>query len=72
MDTCDYLLVSVRPVLVLMLVAASAVLLWVRMDQLFAKRLRHRGSNDGIYFWTYMLLPVAIIILPSAGWLARE
>lgn len=71
MSTRDYLLRSVRPVLVLLLVVASSVLVWVLMDQLLAMRLRRRGSNDRIYLWTCRLLPAAIIVLPVTGWLAR-
>ena len=71
MSTRDYLLRSVRPVLVLMLVVALAVLVWVLMDQLLSMRLRRRGANDRIYRWTCRLLPAAIIVLPLAGWVLR-
>jgi len=71
MSTRDYLLRSVRPVLVLLLVVACAVLFWVLMDQLLTMRLRRRGSNDLLYLWTSRTLPAAIVVLPLAGWLAR-
>lgn len=71
MSTRDYLLRSVRPVLVLLLVVASALLLWVLMDHQLTMRLHRRGSDDQLYLWTSWLLPASIFVLPMAGWMAR-
>lgn len=71
MGTRDYLLRSVRPVLVLLIVVASCSLLWVLVDYLLASRLRRHGEGDRVLRWVIRLLPASIIVLPLAGWLAR-
>lgn len=71
MSTQEYLLRSVRPVLVLLIVVATAGLLWVLFDHWLTNRLRRRGSDDRLYLWIVRLMPAAIIVLPVAGWFAQ-
>jgi hypothetical protein len=71
MSTQEYLLRSVRPVLILLIVVATAGLLWVLFDHWLTNRLRRRGSDDRLYTWIARLMPAAIIVLPVAGWFAQ-
>lgn len=71
MSTRDYLLRSVRPVLVLLIVVAAGALLWVLLDHVLSARLARHGTDDRIHRWAVRLLPAAIIVLPLVGWLAR-
>lgn len=72
MSTQEYILRSVRPVLVLLIVMALFGLLWVALDRWLALRLRRRGPGDRGYLWVARLLPAAVVVLPLAGWLARD
>ncbi len=71
MSTQEYLLRSVRPVLVLLIVMATAGLVWVLFDHWLTNRLRVRGPDDRLYTWIARLMPAAIIVLPVAGWFAQ-
>lgn len=72
MTNQEYLLRSVRSVLVLLLVVAVTGLLWLLADQLLVRRLRLRGGTDPVVRWVLRLLPAALVVLPVAVWLARS
>lgn len=69
MSTRDYLLRSVRPVLVLLAVVALAGLFWLSVDRWLFTRLRNRGSDDRTFRWVVRLMPVAVVVLPFVAWL---
>lgn len=69
MSTRDYLLRSVRPVLVLLVVVAVSGLLWVVADRWITLR-RRRGDGDRVFRWALRAIPLAAVGLPVAGWLA--
>lgn len=69
MSTRDYLLRSVRPVLVLLLVISIAGLLWLLLDAPLVRSIRRSGCSNGFVRWTLRLLPTALIVLPGAVWL---
>lgn len=70
MTTREYMLRSVRSVLVLLLVISVAGLLWLFADQLLVRRLRQHGQSDTLVRWVLRLLPAALVVLPAAVWLA--
>ncbi|MGH3902979.1 MAG: hypothetical protein ACRDTE_02080 [Pseudonocardiaceae bacterium] len=70
MSTRDYLLRSVRPVLLLLAVVALGGLLWLGVDRWLFNRLRNRGSDDRLFRWAVRLMPAAVVVLPLAAWLA--
>ena len=72
MGTQEYVLRSVRAVLVLLIVMAVFGLLWVALDRWLSLRLRRRGVKDRVYLWVTRLLPASVVLLPLLGWLARE
>ena len=70
MSTRDYLLRSVRPVLVLLIVVALSGLVWVALDRWLTLRLIRKGSEDRAFRCVLRLLPAAAPGLPLAAWLA--
>jgi hypothetical protein len=70
MTTRDYLLRSVRSVLVLLLVIAVAGLLWLLADRPLVRRLRRCGTSDTVVRWVLRLLPAALVLLPVSVWVA--
>ncbi len=70
MSTRDYLLRSVRPVLLLLTVVALAGLFWVVIDRWLFTRLGSRGSDDRSFRWAVRLMPAGVVVLPFAAWLA--
>lgn len=70
MSTRDYLLRSVRPVLVLLVVIALAGLLWLVLDRWMTRRLAAPGTTNGLARWALRLLPTSLVLLPLAAWLA--
>lgn len=71
MSTAEYMLRSVRPVLVILIVIAVAGLLWAVLDHWLAQRLIRRGPSDSIYRWAVRVLPAAIVLIPLAVWFSR-
>ncbi|MFC0678184.1 hypothetical protein ACFFGH_10065 [Lysobacter korlensis] len=71
MTTQEYVLRSVRAVLVLLIVMAVFGVLWVALDRWLSVRLRRRGVKDPVYRWFTRLLPLSVVLLPVLGWLAR-
>jgi hypothetical protein len=71
MSTQEYVLRSVRAVLVLLIVMAVFGMLWVALDRWLTLRLRRRGVDDRTYLWVSRLLPASVVLLPLLGWLAR-
>ena len=69
MSTRDYLLRSVRPVLVLLTVGALAGLLWVGVDRWLFTRLRTRGPDDRVFRRVVRFMPAGVVALPFAIWL---
>jgi hypothetical protein len=69
MSTRDYLLRSVRPVLVLLLVVAVSGLVWVVVDRWLTLQ-RRRGDDDRLFRRAVRVIPLAAVVLPVAGWLA--
>jgi hypothetical protein len=69
MSTQDYLLRSVRPVLVLLLIISIAGLLWLLLDVPLVRSIRRSGRSNGFVRWTLRLLPTALVVLPGAVWL---
>jgi hypothetical protein len=72
MGTQEYVLRSVRAVLVLLIVMAVFGMLWVALDRWLSTRLRRHGPKDPVYLWFTRLLPAAVVVLPLLGWLARR
>jgi hypothetical protein len=70
MSTREYLLRSVRPVLLLLIVIAVVGLLWLLMDRWLVGRLHSNGQYDGILRWSLRLLPAGLVLLPSTAWVA--
>jgi hypothetical protein len=70
MTTRDYLLRSVRSVLVLLLVIAVAGLLWLVADRPLVRRLRQHGRSDPVVRWALRLLPFSLVALPAAVYVA--
>jgi hypothetical protein len=72
MSTQEYILRSVGAVLVLLIVMALFGMLWVALDRWLFLRLRRRGADDRVYRRVSQLLPLGVVLLPLAGWLARS
>jgi hypothetical protein len=70
MSTRDYVLRSVRSVLLLLIVVPVAGLLWLAADRWLVRRLRLHGRSDPLVRWTLRLLPAALGVLPLLDWLA--
>ncbi|MGZ4617612.1 MAG: hypothetical protein ACXV3F_02565 [Frankiaceae bacterium] len=69
MSTRDYLLRSVRPVLVLLLVVAGTGLVWVVVDRWLMLRLRN-NAQDPAYRWAIRTAPLGLLGLPLLAWVA--
>ncbi|TMQ89968.1 hypothetical protein ETD83_37530 [Actinomadura soli] len=63
-STRDYLLRSVRPALVLLLVIAAGGLIWLQLDRVLAPRIRERGAADRVVRYSLRLLTWAWVLLP--------
>ncbi|WP_433175016.1 hypothetical protein [Actinoallomurus sp. CA-150999] len=68
MPTRDYVLRSVGPVLVLLLVIAVGGMAWLQWDERLVRRIRARGRDDRVVRWTLRVLPFAWLILPGMVW----
>lgn len=71
-STREYLLRSVRPVLILLIAVGAAGLVWVTLDHWLAARIAARGSRDSVVRWTLRGLLLSVVLLPVAVWLARS
>ncbi|MCW2700227.1 MAG: hypothetical protein JWQ45_1762 [Blastococcus sp.] len=69
-STREYLLRSVRPVLILLICIAVAGLLWVALDRWLSGRLAAHGPADAAVRWAFGLLVSAVAVLPFGVWLA--
>jgi hypothetical protein len=72
MSTRDYVLRSVRSVLLLLIVVPVAGLLWLAVDHRLVRRLRLAGRSDPVVRWALRLLPAALVLLPLLDWLAAD
>lgn len=70
-STRDYLLRSVGPVLVLLVVVGLAGLAWVALDRGLTGRLRTAGPADPVLRWSLRLLLASVVVLPGLVWLTR-
>jgi hypothetical protein len=75
-STRDYLLRSVRPVLVLLIVVSLGGLVWVALDRWLIHRLRSRETEDPVTpdpvaRWAIRALLASVVLLPLAVRLAR-
>jgi hypothetical protein len=69
-STREYLLRSVRPVLILLIAVALAGLCWVAVDRWLAGRLpTSDGGPDDVARWAIRLLSSAVVVLPFLVWL---
>ncbi|MEE1620361.1 hypothetical protein ACQ3I4_07340 [Zafaria sp. Z1313] len=69
MTTREYLLRSVRPVLVLLIVAGAAGLMWVGLDHWLSRRLElgdRRAKRVAVY-----AVPALAVVLPASAWILR-
>ncbi|GAA4734737.1 hypothetical protein GCM10023328_13430 [Modestobacter marinus] len=71
-STREYLLRSVRPVLILLISIAVAALVWVALDQWLARRIAARGSGDPVVRWSVRGLGAFAVLLPLLTWLLRR
>jgi hypothetical protein len=71
MSTREYLLRSVRSVMVLLIVIAVAGLLWLLADRWLLGRLQDNGASDPVLRWSLRLLPAGLVALPLTAWLVR-
>ena len=71
MSTQEYLLRSVRPVIILLLVIALSVVAWIVLDHAISSRLERVGGVDGVYRWSIGVIFGVALLLPVLGWLAR-
>ncbi|MEV0406086.1 hypothetical protein [Actinoallomurus sp. NPDC050550] len=69
MPTRDYVLRSVGPVLVLLLIIAVGGMAWLQWDDRLVRRIRSRGRDDRVVRWTLGILPFAWLILPGLVWI---
>jgi hypothetical protein len=65
MSTRDYVLRSVTPMLVLLLIIAGCGMVWLWWDDRLLRRIRTRGADDRVARWTLRILPFAWLILPG-------
>lgn len=70
-STREYLLRSVRPVLILLIAVGAAGLVWVGLDHWLSGRIAARTARDPVVRWTLRGLLVAVVLLPLSVWLAR-
>lgn len=70
-STRDYLLRSVGPVLVLLVVVGLAGLAWVALDRALTGRLRTAGPTDPVLRWGIRLLLAGVVVLPGLVWVTR-
>ncbi len=70
MSTRDYLLRSVRPVLVLVIAVALSTLLWIVSDRWLTTRRSRHGADDPTFRRTIRYLPLLAICLPTLTLLA--
>jgi hypothetical protein len=68
--TREYLLRSVRPVLILLICIAVAGLLWVALDRWLTGRLEAAGASGRRPRWALRALYAAVVLLPLGVWLA--
>jgi hypothetical protein len=69
-STREYLLRSVRPVLVLLIAVGLAGLCWVALDRWLQPRLTaDTGRPDAAARWVVRLLLAAVVVLPFVVWL---
>ncbi|GAA4636924.1 hypothetical protein GCM10023196_088700 [Actinoallomurus vinaceus] len=68
MPTRDYVLRSVLPVLVLLLVIAVGGMVWLQWDDRLVRRIHGKGRDDRVVRWTLRILPFAWLILPGLVW----
>jgi hypothetical protein len=71
MSTQEYLLRSVRPVIILLLVIALSVMAWVTLDHAIMARVQRVGGVDRVYQRTIRIIFAIALALPVLGWLAR-
>ncbi|SDD55404.1 hypothetical protein SAMN05660690_4536 [Geodermatophilus telluris] len=70
-STREYLLRSVRPVLILLIAVAGVALAWVALDHWIGRRVTARGPHDRVVRWTVRGLLSAVVLVPGAIRLAR-
>ena len=70
-STRDYLLRSIRPVLVLLIVVSLGGLVWVALDRWLTRRLRSREPDDLVARWVVRGLVASVVLLPLVVRLAR-
>ncbi|GAB3964411.1 hypothetical protein GCM10029978_024850 [Actinoallomurus acanthiterrae] len=68
MSTRDYVLRSVLPVFVLLLIIAAGGMVWLQWDDRLVRRIRAGGRDDRVVRWTLRILPFAWLILPGVVW----
>lgn len=66
MDTREYVLRSVRPVLVLVLGIGVAGLLWLRTDAWLTTRAKAHGTTDRAVRYALRVFPYGWLVLPAA------
>jgi hypothetical protein len=71
MSTQEYLLRSVRSVLLLLGVIAILGLLWIAVDRALFLRLDRRGPSDPVFNLSIKWMPAGLLVLPLAMWLTR-
>jgi hypothetical protein len=70
-STREYLLRSVRPVLILLIAVGAAGLVWVALDHWLAGRIAARSVRDPAVRWTLRGLLATVVLLPLTVWLVR-
>lgn len=68
MATRDYLLRSVRPVIVLLIIIAVSGLVWAAADRSLSQAIERTGPRGSAARWASRLLPVLAVLLPAAVW----
>jgi hypothetical protein len=72
MTTVEYMLRSVRPVLILLIIVALSGLLWALADHWLEMRTISKGPGDSVVKWTARLLPATIVLIPLGIWSIRS
>lgn len=70
-STKEYLLRSVRPVLVLLIAVSLCGLAWVALDRWLTRQVEVRGAGHVVVRWSIRLLMACVVVLPGLCWLAR-
>jgi hypothetical protein len=70
-STREYLLRSVRPVLILLIAVGAAGLIWVAVDHWLSGQIAGRGPRSPVVRWTLRVLLVVVVLLPLVVRLAR-